>query len=127
MRLALFQPDIPQNLGAAVRLSACLGVALDVIEPCAFPLSDRSLKRAALDYTERRDALHASWAASCGSERREGRLVLFTTAGRTPLHDFVFSPATRCCSAARAPERRPEVHAAADARVVIPHASGARR
>ena len=50
MRLALFQPDIPQNLGAAVRLCACLGVGLDVIEPCAFPLSDRSLKRAALDY-----------------------------------------------------------------------------
>ena len=49
MRLALFQPDIPQNLGAAIRLCACLGVGLDVIEPCAFPLSDRSLKRAALD------------------------------------------------------------------------------
>lgn len=50
MRLALFQPDIPQNLGAVLRLSACLAVGLDVIEPCAFPLSDKSMRRAALDY-----------------------------------------------------------------------------
>ena len=53
MRLALFQPDIPQNLGAALRLSACLATALDVIEPCAFPLSDKSMRRAASDYAER--------------------------------------------------------------------------
>ncbi len=52
MRLALYQPDIPQNLGAAIRLAACLGAALDVIEPCGFPLTDRALKRAALDYGE---------------------------------------------------------------------------
>ena len=53
MRLALFQPDIPQNLGAAIRLAACLGVEIEIIEPCAFPLSDRSLKRAALDYGDK--------------------------------------------------------------------------
>ena len=81
MRLALFQPDIPQNLGAALRLGACLEVAVDVIEPCAFPLSDKSLKRAALDYgglceTER----HPSWAAFLAApSRKAGRLVLFTT------------------------------------------------
>ena len=50
MRLALFQPDIPQNVGAAIRLTACLGVSLDIIEPCAFPLNDRALRRVALDY-----------------------------------------------------------------------------
>jgi len=62
MRLALFQPDIPQNLGAAIRLCACLGVFMDVIEPCAFPLSDRTLKRAALDYTDQaRITLHRCW------------------------------------------------------------------
>jgi len=53
VRLALYQPDIPQNLGAALRLSACLGVALDVIEPCGFPLTDASMKRAALDYGDK--------------------------------------------------------------------------
>ncbi|WP_163566411.1 tRNA (cytidine(34)-2'-O)-methyltransferase, partial [Klebsiella pneumoniae] len=50
MRVALFQPDIPQNVGAAIRLAACLAVPLDVIEPCAFPLSDKSVRRAAMDY-----------------------------------------------------------------------------
>src|SRR3712207_6045134 len=74
MRLALFQPDIPQNVGAAVRLAACLGVAVDVIEPCGFPLSDRGLKRAALDYSAE-TRLHASWSAFLAApERGEGRL-----------------------------------------------------
>ena len=50
MRLALFQPDIPQNLGAAIRLGACLGVPVDIVEPCGFPLSDRAVRRAAMDY-----------------------------------------------------------------------------
>jgi tRNA (cytidine/uridine-2'-O-)-methyltransferase len=126
LRLALFQPDIPQNLGAAVRLAACLGVALDVIEPCAFPLSDRSLKRAALDYAAE-TRLHVSWSAFLAApERREGRLVLFTTRGAVPLHRHVFSPGDTLLfgqESAGAPE---EVHAAAQARVVIPIASGAR-
>ena len=63
MRLALFQPDIPQNLGAAVRLAACLGVELDVIEPCGFPLSDRALRRTAMDYGAAAKVVrHPSWA-----------------------------------------------------------------
>ena len=62
MRLALFQPDIPQNLGAAVRLGACLGVPVDVIEPCGFPLADRAVRRAALDYAENAEITrHPSW------------------------------------------------------------------
>ena len=81
MRLALFQPDIPQNLGAAIRLCSCLSVGLDVIAPCAFPLSDRNLKRAALDYGPHGELqLHASWTAFLAAPaRKEGRLVLFTT------------------------------------------------
>ena len=55
MRLALYQPDIPPNVGVLIRLGACLGIALDVIEPCGFPLSDRTLKRAALDYGKHAD------------------------------------------------------------------------
>src|SRR6201999_4012103 len=92
MRLALFQPDIPQNLGAALRLTACLAVPLDVIEPCAFPLSDRSMKRAALDYAELAQfELHPSWEAfQAHPARREGRLILFTTKGAEPLHSFAF-------------------------------------
>ena len=51
MRLALYQPDIPQNAGALMRLCACLGMALDIIEPCGFLLSDRNFRRAGMDYT----------------------------------------------------------------------------
>ena len=128
MRLALFQPDIPQNLGGAVRLTACLGVPLDVIEPCGFPMSDPRLRRAAMDYAERAEvALHPSWAAFTASEARgEGRLVLFTTAGASPLHDFGFLPGDTLLFGRESAGAPPEVHAAAGARVVIPLAPGAR-
>ena len=125
MRLALFQPDIPQNLGAAIRLAACLGVALDVIEPCAFPLSDRSLKRAALDYGDpAAQRLHPSWGAFLDApERAEGRLVLFTTGGATRLHDFAFEAGDTLLFGRESAGAPDEVHAAAAARVVIPTAA----
>jgi tRNA (cytidine/uridine-2'-O-)-methyltransferase len=93
VRLALYQPDIPQNLGAAIRLSACLGVALDVIEPCGFPLTDASLKRAALDYGDKaRIARHQSFAAfRAAPERSVGRLVLVETDGALVFQNFQFS------------------------------------
>ena len=73
MRLALYQPDIPQNLGAAIRLGACLKVALDVIEPCGVPLTDRALKRAALDYGDKAVvARHESFAAFRSAPERAG-------------------------------------------------------
>ena len=63
MLLALFQPDIPQNLGAALRLGACMGVPVHVVEPCGFPLSDKAIRRAAMDYGEPADVVrHAGWA-----------------------------------------------------------------
>ena len=63
MLLALFQPDIPQNLGAALRLGACMGVPVHVIEPCGFPLSDKAIRRAAMDYGEPADVVrHAGWS-----------------------------------------------------------------
>jgi tRNA (cytidine/uridine-2'-O-)-methyltransferase len=128
MRLALFQPDIPQNLGGAVRLGACLAVPLDVVEPCGFPMSDSRLRRAALDYAEAAETvLHPSWAAFLQAEgRREGRLVLFTTAGATPLQDFVFEPGDTLLFGRESAGAPPEVHAAADARVVIPLAGQTR-
>src|SRR3954454_7748910 len=87
MRLALFQPDIPQNLGAALRLGACLGVSLDVIEPCGFPLSDKAVRRAAMDYAGQADVVrHASWGEFLTS--REGRILLFTTRASAPFHRF---------------------------------------
>src|SRR5580698_9601336 len=79
MRLALFQPDIPQNVGAALRLGACLDVPIDVIEPCGFPLSDAGVRRAAMDYGALADLVrHSSWADFLSApQRKDGRLILF--------------------------------------------------
>lgn len=127
MRLALFQPDIPQNLGAAIRLAACLGVPLDVIEPCGFPLSDAAIRRAAMDYASIAEVKrHAGWDGFRGDPARAGRLVLFTTKGATPLHDFVFLPDDVLLFGRESAGVPPDVHAAADAHVVIPLAVGAR-
>ena len=128
MRLALFQPDIPQNLGAAIRVCACLGVFLDVIEPCAFPLSDRTLKRAALDYADQaRITLHACWADFLRHEARlEGRLVLFTTKSALPYARFDFAPGDTLLFGRESAGVPDEVHLAAQARLVIPLQPGLR-
>ncbi|HEY5409776.1 MAG TPA: tRNA (cytidine(34)-2'-O)-methyltransferase [Caulobacteraceae bacterium] len=124
MRLALFQPDIPQNVGAAIRLCACLGVFMDIIEPCAFPLSDRTLKRAALDYADpERITLHRSWE---DFREKPGRLVLFTTKAAVPYTDFAFAPGDTLLFGRESAGVPEEVHAAADARLLIPLAEGMR-
>jgi tRNA (cytidine/uridine-2'-O-)-methyltransferase len=93
VRLVLFQPDIPQNLGAVIRLSACFELPLEIIEPCGFPLTDVRAKRAALDYgPEAIVTRHTSWESFLMSDaKRAGRLVLFTTKGSAPLQDFRFT------------------------------------
>ena len=119
MRLALFQPDIPQNLGGAIRLCACLEVALEIIEPCAFPLSDKAIRRAALDYGAAAQVKrHDSWADFQGA--RAGRLVLFTTKGAEPLPDFRFRPDDILLMGRESAGVPEAVHATADARVFIP-------
>ena len=120
MRLALFQPAIPQNVGASIRLSACFGVELHVIEPTGFRFDDRAMKRAALDYGPLSHMTrHADWAAF-QANRPAGRLVLFTTKGATPLSDFVFQPDDTLLFGSESTGAPDFVHAAADARVVIP-------
>jgi tRNA (cytidine/uridine-2'-O-)-methyltransferase len=127
MRLALFQPDIPQNVGAAIRLTACLGVPLDIIEPCAFPLNDKALRRAALDY----GALavmtrHDSWSDFlAAAARSEGRLVLLTTRAATTLGEFAFEAGDTVIMGAESAGAPDHVHAAARG-VRIPLVSGAR-
>ena len=122
MRLALFQPDIPQNVGAAVRLTACLGVILEIIEPCGFPLSDRALRRTALDYgpeaiVERR----ASWDDFLAAEARKvGRLALFTTRGACAYTEFAFQAGDTLLFGRESAGVPDAVHAAAEARLVIP-------
>src|SRR6201998_1639268 len=92
MRLALYQPDIPQNAGSLMRLCACLGVALDVIEPCGFLLSDRNLRRAGMDYLDRLDLTrHPSWE-DWQARPAPGRMVLLTTRAAQPYAGFRFLP-----------------------------------
>jgi tRNA (cytidine/uridine-2'-O-)-methyltransferase len=128
VRLAFLQPDIPQNLGASLRLAACLGVAVDVIEPCGFPLTDKALRRAAMDYVERAEvSRHDGWASFVDSHaRRGGRLVLFSTRGLIKLQDFSFLQGD-CLLFGRESAGAPdEVHAKADAVVRIPLMPNAR-
>jgi tRNA (cytidine/uridine-2'-O-)-methyltransferase len=126
MRLALFEPDIPQNLGAFIRLSAGLGLPLDVIEPCGFPVDDKRIRRAAMDYYDlARIVRHASWAAFC-RDRPAGRLVLLSTAGAVRLPEARFQPDDILLMGRESAGVPPEVHAAADLRVRIPLQSGAR-
>ena len=128
MRLALFQPDIPQNLGAALRLGACLDTPIDVIEPCGFPLSDAGVRRAAMDYGALAQMTrHAGWADFLAApERKSGRLILFTTKGAQPLHGFQFQTGDTLLFGRESSGAPPEVHDAADLRLFIPLAPGAR-
>lgn len=122
MRIALFQPGIPQNVGAAIRLSACFGVGLDVIEPCSFPLDDKSLKRAALDYGPLTQLVrHDSWETFLQAPgRAQGRLLLFTTKGATPFHRFSFEHGDTLLFGNESRGAPEEVHARAEGRIVIP-------
>ena len=131
MRLALFNPQIPQNVGACIRISACFGVELHVIEPVGFSFDDRSMKRAALDYGPLGHMTrHADWEAFQAARDRAregwGRLVLFTTKGATRLDDFVFEAGDTLLFGSETAGAPEHVHAAADARVVIPIRPGAR-
>jgi len=134
MRLALFQPDIPQNCGALIRLTAGLGVGLDIIEPCGFLLDDRRLRRAGLDYHEMArvirhpswDAFRAAFQANGGSADSGGRLLLLTTGGDCPYTDFAFRAGDTLLLGRESAGVPAEVHAAADARLVIPLAPGCR-
>lgn len=126
MRLALFQPDQPQNVGAIFRLGACFGVPVDIIEPCGFPLTAQAVKRSALDY-KAEITRHTGWAAFLAApERAEGRLVLFTTKGAVPLQTFGFRRGDTLLFGRESAGVPDEVHAAAAARVVIPLRPGQR-
>ncbi len=130
MRLALYQPDIPQNTGTILRLCACLGVAVDVIGPAGFDMSDRALKRAALDYLQVVDLTrHASFDAFVAGRTARphpGRLVLLSSHGAAPHVTFVFQPTDTLLLGRESAGVPESVHQTADARVRIPMRSGLR-
>ncbi|MDQ4137059.1 MAG: tRNA (cytidine(34)-2'-O)-methyltransferase, partial [Pseudomonadota bacterium] len=127
-RLALYQPDIPQNTGTILRLAACLGVAVDIVEPAGFDVSDRNFRRAGLDYLDRVEiARHRSWRAFEYWRAAQGRrLVLATTQGSLPYTEFTFAEGDILLFGRESAGVPEEVHEAADARVVIPMRPGLR-
>ena len=128
MRIALYEPDIPQNTGTILRLAACLGVEAHIIEPAGFPTSDRAFRRAGMDYLDQVSlARHGSWDAFEAWRRREGaRLVLFTTAAGSSYLDHAFRPDDILLFGRESSGVPEKVHQAADARLLIPMREGLR-
>jgi tRNA (cytidine/uridine-2'-O-)-methyltransferase len=128
MRIALYEPDIPQNTGTILRLAACLGLPVDIIEPAGFPVTDRAFRRAGMDYLDRVSITrHGSFSDFEDWRRREGlRLVLLTTAAERSYLNHAFA-ADQVLLFGRESAGVPEtVHKAADARLRIPIAEGLR-
>jgi tRNA (cytidine/uridine-2'-O-)-methyltransferase len=126
MRLALFQPDIPQNTGALLRLGACLDVDVDIIEPAGFLMGDRALKRAGMDYLEKaRLRRHPSWEAF-QADRGPGRLLLLTTRASQSYTGFAFAADDTLLLGRESAGVPQAVHDAADARLCIPLRAGTR-
>ena len=131
MRLALFQPDIPQNTGTLLRLGACLDLALDIIEPCGFIFNDKAMRRAGMDYLDMSNCRrHDNWQdflryrEAHGEEY--GRLVLMTTKGSIPYTAFEFRKNDIILMGRESAGVPEEVHQTADARIVIPMNPNAR-
>ncbi|MGV6874676.1 tRNA (cytidine(34)-2'-O)-methyltransferase [Pseudochelatococcus sp. B33] len=129
LRLALYQPDIPQNAGTMLRMCACFGIAAEIIEPAGFPVSDRAFRRAGMDYLD--DVVinrHDSWSRF--QEWRSGagapRLVLTTTRATATHVGFAFRPGDIVMVGRESAGVPEEVHAAADARIVVPIRPGLR-
>ena len=128
MRIALYEPDIPQNTGTMLRLCACLGIEAHIVEPAGFPVTDRAFRRAGMDYLDRVSITrHGSFKDFEDWRRREGlKLVLLTTAAERSYLDHAFA-GDQVLLFGRESAGVPEaVHKAADARLRIPIAEGLR-
>ena len=128
MRIALFQPDIPQNTGTILRLCACLSVEAHIIEPAGFPVSDRHFRRAGMDYLDhvtisRHDSWtkFEEWRAADG-----GRLIVFSTRAARPYLDHRYQAGDILLFGRESAGVTAEVIEAADERLVIPITPGMR-
>lgn len=130
MRLALYQPDIPQNTGTILRLGACMGVAVDVIGPAGFDLSDRTLRRAGLDYLNHVDLTrHESWEGFLAWHRQmrsKSRIVLLSSRGEDRYVDFPFAEDDTLLLGRESAGVPDVVREIADASVRIPMRTGLR-
>jgi tRNA (cytidine/uridine-2'-O-)-methyltransferase len=128
LTIALYQPDIPQNTGTILRMCACLGFAVAIVEPAGFPVSDRHFRRAGMDYLDRVAIVrHPSWSAFDASRRAAGaRLILLSTKARLAYTDFRFEPGDILLLGRESAGAPDEVHDNADARLLIPLQNGMR-
>ncbi len=128
MRIALYQPDIAQNTGTILRLAACFGIEAHIVEPAGFPTSDRAFRRAGMDYLDQVRLLrHATWAAfETWRRERTLRLLLFTTRAERSYLDHRFAREDVLLFGRESAGVPEEVHAAADARLLIPMRPGLR-
>lgn len=125
MRIALYQPDQAGNVGTILRLAACLGTEVDLVEPCGFPFSDRALKRAGMDYASIANVTrHKDWDAF--TEAQTGRIVLFTTSGSRRIDEARFDGDDILLFGSESAGVPPHVHEEAGLRVRIPQAAGTR-
>jgi len=122
VRIALFQPDIPQNTGTILRMAACLGIKVDIIEPAGFDVSDRNLKRAGMDYLNQVSITrHSSWSAFHEWQTQHGlRLVLATVHGKTVYTRFHFTLQDILMLGRESAGFPEEIHKSTDHSVVIP-------
>jgi tRNA (cytidine/uridine-2'-O-)-methyltransferase len=124
--VALFQPDIPQNVGSAMRLCACLGAPLMIIEPCSFPWDEKKIRESAMDYMTKINLTRFSSWQDFEDRRGARRLVLMTTKAALPYTDFRFQDGDILLAGRESAGVPEEVHAKADGRVVIPLQEGLR-
>ena len=124
--LALYQPDIPQNAAAILRLAACLGVATHIIEPAGFDVSDRAVRRTGMDYLDRATIVrHVDWAGFASAAKNTGaRIILLTTEGTTAYTDFTFAADDILLLGRESAGVPDAVHQAADARLIVPMVAG---
>ncbi len=126
LRIALYQPDIAGNTGTIIRMAACLGLSVDIIEPAGFDISDRNLKRAGMDYLELAAVTrHLDFEAFDAWRKAEGRRVmLFSTKAAEPYTQTAFRADDILLFGRESAGVPDHVHAAADARLLIPQAAG---
>ncbi|HPF78569.1 MAG TPA: tRNA (cytidine(34)-2'-O)-methyltransferase [Alphaproteobacteria bacterium] len=126
LHIALYQPDIPQNVGAAMRLCACLGIPLDIIEPCGFPWDMRKIRQSGMDYIDQTDLIrHESWN-SFKETYKDRRLVLMTTKSSEPYTAFNFSANDILLAGRESAGVPEEIHQEIKSRITIPMAGQAR-
>lgn len=128
VRLALYQPEIPQNTGTLMRLGACLNISLDIIHPCGFVWNDRHLRRAGMDYVDIATVHHHdSWPAFLAwMHHEQHRLILLDTKGETPYTEFGFQEGDILLMGQESSGVPKEVFQEISHRLYIPMASGCR-